>query len=378
MMSQSLPETWTLGMPIDALDTPVVVVDLTRLERNIRHMAELATTARVSLRPHTKSHKTAAIARRQLAAGAHGITVAKLDEAEAYLSDGVDDIFVANEVAGPGKWARTAALQKRGSVAVGVDCLPAARGLEDAARAHGVTIPVLIEIDTGLHRAGLPPDASVADLAEAIVGFGHLDLRGVFTHAGHAYGARDSDAVRQIGFDEARGAAAAAELIRARGIPCPVVSVGSTPTIRAVGAQPGVTELRPGNYVFFDRMQVALGAATLDDCSMSIITTVISRPTADRIVVDAGSKTFALDRGAHGLEALPGFGYAPEPGLVLERLSEEHGVITASGTTVAVGDRLRFQVNHACTVANLAQALVGVRDGRVEEVMPILVGGGGR
>jgi D-serine deaminase-like pyridoxal phosphate-dependent protein len=139
-----------------------------------------------------------------------------------------------------------------------------------------------------------------------------------------------------------------------------------------------VTELRPGNYVFFDRMQVALGSATAEECSLSVVTTVISRPTPERMVVDGGSKTFALDRGAHGLDALAGFGYAPEAGLVLNRLSEEHGIIEAGDASEGVGDRLRFLVNHACTVANLAPALLGVRDGLVEEVMPILVAGGGR
>jgi len=374
----TLGASTALGTAIEVLDTPVVVVDLDRLDRNVRAMADLAAGAGVVLRPHTKSHKTVAVAQRQLAAGARGITVAKLDEAAAYLSVGIDDIFVANEVAGPRKWARAAALQEQGTVALGVDGLAAARGLDAAARARGVAIPVLIEIDCGLHRAGLPPGSAVAELAEAIAALQHLDLRGVFTHAGHAYAARDAAEVQRIGQAEAHAARLAAELIRGRGVPCPVVSVGSTPTIRVAGVQPGVTEIRPGNYVFFDRMQVALGAARSEECALRVITTVISRPTASRIVVDGGSKTFALDRGAHGLETLVGFGQDDAQGLILERLSEEHGVLEAASTSVVVGDRLCFQVNHACTVANLADLLVGVRDGRVAELMPVLVRGGGR
>ncbi len=366
------------GTPIDALDTPVVVVDLDRLERNVQAMAERARAAGVALRPHLKSHKTLEIARRQAAAGAAGVTVAKLDEAEAYLDVGFTDLFVANEVAGPAKWARAAALQKRGTVALGVDSVEGARGLAAAAAAEDVVIPVLIEIDSGLHRAGLLPSEAVADLAEAIAELEALNLRGVFTHAGHAYGAHSVDEVRDIGRKEASDASQAAELIRARGITCPVVSVGSTPTICATGVQPGVTEIRPGNYVFFDRMQVALGAATPENCSLSVISTVISRPATDRLVLDAGSKTFALDRGAHGLEALAGFGQDTEHGLVLNRLSEEHGVLDPGGTSVGVGERLRFNVNHACTVANLADTLFGVRGDRVAEVMPVLVRGGGR
>jgi D-serine deaminase-like pyridoxal phosphate-dependent protein len=367
-----------IGRSLDKLDTPAVIVDLDRLERNVAAMAQMAVAAGVALRPHTKSHKTAAIAQRQLAAGASGITVAKLDEAEAYVANGIEDVFVANEVAGPRKWRRTAALQQRGSVAVGVDGEQIVSGLADAARSLGVTIPVLIEIDTGLHRAGLEPGESVADLAAAIVRCGpSLRLRGVFTHAGHAYGARSLSDLERIGRAEAEGAVEAARRIRQRGIDCPVVSVGSTPTIRAVGVLPGVTEVRPGNYVFFDRMQVGLGVATREDCSQTVLATIISRPSPDRTVVDAGSKTFALDKGAHGLEALEGFGQDVAHGLVLNRLSEEHGVVDAQPTQMAVGDQLRFLPNHACTVANLADALIGVRGEQVVEVMPVLVRGGG-
>jgi D-serine deaminase-like pyridoxal phosphate-dependent protein len=368
-----------IGAHLDTLDTPAVVVDLDRLERNITHMAHLAADAGVQLRPHTKSHKTAALAQRQLAAGAAGITVAKLDEAEAYLRQGVRDIFVANEVAGDHKWARAAALQELGSVAVGVDSFETARGLSRAATEHTVRIPVLIEVDSGLHRAGLQPGTQVADLAVRITSLSGLDLRGVFTHAGHAYGARSLEEVRRIAHDEARAVVDSAAAIRARGIACPVISVGSTPTISAAGAVPGVTEIRPGNYVFFDRMQIGLGVAERERCSQTVLATVISRPAPDRIVVDAGSKTFALDKGAHGLESVAGFGEDVEYGLVLERLSEEHGVITGfAPAEVTVGTRLRFLTNHACTVANLAEVLYGVRNGVVEDVFPVMVRGGGR
>ena len=270
-------------------------------------------------------------------------------------------------------------MQKLGSVAVGVDSLENASGLSNAATEHGVRIPVLIEVDTGLHRAGLQPGTQVADFGEGISSLQGLDLRGVFTHAGHAYGAHSLEEVRRIAHDEARGVVDSAAAIRARGIACPVISVGSTPTVSAAGAVPGVTEIRPGNYVFFDRMQIGLGVANRELCSQTVLATVISRPTPDRIVVDAGSKSFALDKGAHGLESVAGFGEDVDYGLVLERLSEEHGVITgAVPAGVTVGTRLRFLTNHACTVANLAEVLYGVRNSVVEEVFPVMVRGGGR
>ena len=377
---------------MEPLDTPSVLVDLDILDRNVRRMADFAAEHGVKLRPHVKSHKTAAIARRQVDVGAIGLTVAKLDEAEAFLrlrlklklklkfKAGFDDLFVANQIIGPVKWRRLAELQSHGTVAVGVDSLAGARGIAEAAREAGTTVPVLIEIDTGLHRAGVLPGEPALALARQIALLDGLELRGVFTHAGHAYAASSPQEVQRIGQAEGELLVMTADQLRAQGIACPVVSVGSTPTAMISGAVPGVTEIRPGNYVFYDRMQVALGSAQRSDCALTVLTTVISRPSSDRAVIDAGSKTFALDRGAHGLEALLGYGEDDEFGLVLDRLSEEHGVILldpAHAATLHVGDRLRILPNHACTTANLAEALYGMRDGRVVEVLPVLVRGGG-
>jgi D-serine deaminase-like pyridoxal phosphate-dependent protein len=366
-----------MGKQIDALDTPSVLVDLDVVERNIRRMADFAASAGVALRPHCKTHKTLEIARMQREAGSTGLTVAKLDEAEAYLADGHRDVFVANEVVGPAKWARLAEMQRQGRVAVGVDDAGVAEAIAEVARRQGVTIPVLVEVDCGLRRAGLAPGEAAAALGERVARLEGLDLRGVFTHAGHAYGADDPAKVEPIGRAEAAAVVETAELLRRRGVACPVVSVGSTPTVRTSGRVDGVTEIRPGCYVFNDRMQVALGSAEPADCALTVLATVISTPTSDRAVVDAGSKTFALDRGAHGMDALRGFGEDLRRGLVLERLSEEHGVLGQSGDLRA-GERLRFVPNHACTVANLARELVGLRAGAAAEPLPVVVAGGGR
>jgi len=340
-------------------------------------MARFAASAGVALRPHCKTHKTLEIARRQAAGGASGLTVAKLDEAAAYLEDGHDDLFVANEVVGPAKWTRLAGMQRLGRVAVGVDDPAVAEALAAVARREGVVVPVLVEVDCGLARAGLPPGEPAAALAERVAGLPGLELRGVFTHAGHVYGADGPERVRAIARAEAEAVVSTAELIRRRGVPCEVVSVGSTPTVRVSGAVDGVTEIRPGNYVFNDRMQVALGSAAYADCALTVLATVISTPAPDRAVVDTGSKTFALDRGAHGIESLRGFGEDPGRGAVLERLSEEHGVLRPEPGALRVGDRLRFVPNHACTVANLARELLGVRGGALVEPMAVAVAGGG-
>jgi D-serine deaminase-like pyridoxal phosphate-dependent protein len=363
------------------LDTPALLVDLPTLERNIRRMAEFAAQHDVALRPHTKSHKTAEIARRQVAAGARGLTVAKLDEAEAFLDAGFDDVFVANQVIGAAKWQRLAELQRRATVAVGIDSLVGARGIASAAQAAGVTVPVLIEVDSGLHRAGVLPGDQALALARHATELRGLELRGVFTHAGHAYAAANVGEVRRIGRAEGRVLVETADLLRGHGLPCPVVSVGSTPTAMISGAVPGVTEMRPGNYVFYDRMQVVLGSAHAADCSLTVLATVISRPSPDRAVIDAGSKTFALDRGAHGLDTLRGFGEDGGRHLVVDRLSEEHGILEVSAELdrgLAVGDRLRIVPNHACTTANLAAVLYGTCDDEVVEEWPVMVRGGGR
>ena len=158
-----------------------------------------------------------------------------------------------------------------------------------------------------------------------------------------------------------------------------MVSVGSTPTALHSGAVRGVTEIRPGNYVFYDRMQVGLGVTSLDHCALTVLTRVISRPTPSRVVLDAGSKTFALDRGAHGMDALAGYGQDQRSGLILQRLSEEHAVAELTDKQhVEIDDRLRIVPNHACTVANLTHQLIGLRGDTVAEVMPVLVRGGGR
>jgi D-serine deaminase-like pyridoxal phosphate-dependent protein len=370
-----------LGKQLEELDTPTVVVDLDVLERNVGRMARFADERGVKLRPHAKSHKTLGIARRQADAGAVGLTVAKLDEAEAFLAAGFDDLLVANEVVGPLKWRRLAALNARGWVAVGIDALEVAAGLATVAREMGVVVPVLLEVDCGLGRAGTKPGEATAILAEQVAHMAGLDLRGLFTHAGHAYAAASPEEVCRIGKEEGEVLVETAELVRARGLPCLVVSVGSTPTAFSAGSVPGVTELRPGNYVFYDRMQVGLGSAHLEDCALSVLSTVISRPANDRAVIDAGSKTFALDRGAHGLEALRGYGVDRSAGLVVDRLSEEHGILQLTPdeeARVCVGSRLRLVPNHACTVANLADRLVGVRGGVVTEILPVMVRGGGR
>lgn len=349
-----------------------MLVDLDILERNIARMQERARAAGVKLRPHAKTHKCLEIGRMQLAAGAAGLTLAKTSEAEVFVREGFEDLFLANTIVGALQARRLAALADRARLAVGVDSEDGARALGEPFRAAGKRVAVLLEVDCGFHRAGVAPE-SVLWTAEKISEIPGIELRGVFTHAGQGYSAATPDELARTGAEEGRTLAAAAEELRSAGLPIEEVSVGSTPTVRHAIGEKGVTECRPGTYVFHDASQVALGVATREDCAMTILATVVSVPAPDRAVVDAGSKTLSSDplrprAGGHGLL----LGTESR----LERLSEEHGVVRiAPGDRFRVGDRVRILPNHACVVVNLHDRIRGVRGDRVEVEWPVAARG---
>jgi D-serine deaminase-like pyridoxal phosphate-dependent protein len=354
-------------MPAPVPPTPYVAIDRRKLAANVDAMQSLARSAGVRLRPHAKTHKSADIARMQLAAGAVGICCAKLAEAEAFAAVGVTDIRVPYPV-NPVNAPRVVDLLRRGvRLSIIVDDPEVARGWSQAMNAAGRTLDVLIKVDVGFHRCGIDPTSPHA--LDAIVSVGDLSglrLLGLLSHAGHAYGAKSEEELLEIAEREIgilRGLAARA---KERGVVLEEISVGSTPTARFIGRQHGATEMRPGNYVFFDRTQAGLGAASIESCAMSIVSTVVSRPASGRVVFDAGSKTLTSDvaRGfgatlGHGLVFPDPDGDRPDPSIVIERLSEEHGVARVMPECrLRPGDRVRIIPNHACVVTNLADSLV--------------------
>ena len=361
-----------IGRALEDIPTPAVLVDLDVLERNIERMAAAARAHGVRLRPHAKTHKVLEIARRQLAAGAVGLSLAKTSEAEVFVSAGFTDVFLAYPVVGADKARRLLALADRARIAVGVDSVAGAGTLATVFREAARRLEVLLKVDAGFHRVGVPPHA-VLDVAHRLADLPGLHLRGLFTHAGQAYLAETPEAVAEVGRHEGRTLAEAAQGLRAAGIPVEEVSVGSTPTARHALAVAGVTECRPGNYVFHDLSQVGLGTARIEDCALTVLASVVSVPTADRAVLDAGSKTLSSDPlrprpGGHGL-ILGGRSR-------IARLSEEHGeVVVEPGETFRVGRRVRVLPNHACVVANLHDRLLGIRGGRVAEVFPVAARG---
>ncbi|HYN01915.1 MAG TPA: alanine racemase [Vicinamibacteria bacterium] len=361
-----------IGKSLEDLSTPAVLVDLDVLERNIARMAGWARDAGVRLRPHAKTHKCPQIARLQRAAGAWGLSLAKVGEAEVFADAGFDDLFVAYPVVGEDKGRRLVALADRVRLAVGVDSVEGAATLAGPFCDAGRSLDVLLKVDVGYGRVGVTPERAVA-VGHAVAELSGLRLRGVFTHAGHGYLAETKAGVDDIARQEGERLAAAASDLRAAGLPIEEVSVGSTPTAAQAMRVAAVTECRPGNYVFHDATQVALGTCRLEDCALTVVATVVSVPAPDRAVVDAGSKTLSSDplRPRAG-----GYGQVLGRASRIEKLSEEHGVIAvAPGDVFRVGERVRILPNHACVVANLHDRLIGVSGGRVETVLDVAARG---
>jgi D-serine deaminase-like pyridoxal phosphate-dependent protein len=357
---------------LNDLGTPAVLIDLDVLERNVARMAERAKQHNVHLRPHAKTHKIVSIARLQVSAGAVGLSVAKTSEAEVFADAGFDDVFVAFPVVGQDKGRRLLRLAERIRLAVGADSVEGARTLAEPFAQAGRVLDVMLKVDVGYHRVGVDPDRAAA-VAAQIAELPGLRLRGIFTHAGHAYLQESPEAVAAVAAHEGKALALVAEGVRAAGLAVGEVSVGSTPTARHAMAVTGVTECRPGNYVFHDASQVALGSCRLEDCAMTVLATVVSVPAPGRAVVDAGSKTVSSDQ----LRPRPG-GHGRLLGHLsrLDKLSEEHGVIAVEpGESFRVGERVRILPNHACVVTNLHDRLWGVRGDRVEDELPVAARG---
>jgi D-serine deaminase-like pyridoxal phosphate-dependent protein len=348
---------------VEDLPTPAVLVDLDVLEKNVARMAERARTTGVKLRPHAKTHKIPEVGRLQIAFGAAGMSLAKVGEAEVFADANFHDLFLAYPTIGGDRARRLLALADRVKLAVGADSVEGARSLSEVFAAARRKLTVMLKIDCGYHRVGVEPSNAV-EVARAIADLPGLELGGIFTHAGQAYAAENAAGVAEVGRHEGETVAAVAAELRAAGLPVGEVSVGSTPTAFSAMRVPGVTECRPGNYVYHDGSQVALGTCGPKDCAMTVAARVVSVPAADRAVVDAGSKTLSSDV----LRPRPnGHGLVLGTSSRLDRLSEEHGVVAvAPGDRFRVGQRISILPNHACVVSNLHDRIYGVRAGSVE------------
>lgn len=349
------------------IDTPALLIDLDGVEKNLGAMQKKADAAGALLRPHIKAHKIPELARTQIQMGAVGVTAAKVSEAEVMADAGIKDIFIANQIVTATKLKQLVALSKRANISVGLDSPAGAKILSDVFSAAKEKIDYVIEIDSGLNRCGLLPGRPAVELFKTIKHLPGLRFKGIFTHAGQAYGKQTLEEVKDVSRLESQTMVETANRFKDLGVQPEVVSVGSTPTMRVWEGCAGVNEIRPGNYIFLDAIQIALGVAEPQACALTVLATVTSRPAHDRAVVDAGSKVFALDKGAHGKEMLKGFGIVLNKKAVLERLSEEHGVMLLdSNEKLEIGETVRIIPNHACTVINLSDKAYGIRGGKVE------------
>jgi D-serine deaminase-like pyridoxal phosphate-dependent protein len=353
------------------LTTPALVVDADVLERNIARRAEAARAGGFALRPHAKTHKCLPIADRQLEAGAVGLSVATVSEAEAFARGGVTDLFIAYPLwIDDGKARRLRRLAETVALRLAADSPEGARRLGEAVRGSARPVEVLVEIDSGHHRTGVrPADAAAVGKAAAD---GGLDVVGVFTFPGHGYG-HDAQARERAARDEEWALGEAAHALSAAGLPARVVSGGSTPT--AGRWKPGiVNELRPGAYVFNDATQLALGSCTRDDLALVAAATVVSVPAPGRFVLDVGSKVL----GADTTPWMAGHGYLPDFfDASVTALSEHHAtVVLPEGTeTPPLGSLVAVAPNHVCSAVNLVDELVLTRQGRVVDRWPVAARG---
>jgi len=338
-------------MNLQDIETPAVVIDSEILDRNLRTMASYCGEHNLALRPHTKTHKMPEIARLQLRYGSPGITVAKLGEAEVMADAGINDITIVYPLWGESKWKRLTDLAKRVKIGVTMDSFAIAEGISRAAKAAGVEVGIRLEFDTGLRRCGLPLEERAMDVARRVFALPNIRWEGISVYPGHIMGnrkIREQDIPR-----ENERLDRLYSLLDAAGIPYPLVSGGNTPAAFQSHRFHGVTEIRPGTYVFNDRNTVDAESVTYADCAATVLTTVVSTSVPGRAIIDAGSKTLSADTLLSGEGKYHGY-IQGHPEYLLDELSEEHGHISIpDGATVHLGDRLRVVPNHVCPCINL-------------------------
>jgi D-serine deaminase-like pyridoxal phosphate-dependent protein len=347
---------------VEDIETPAVTIRLDVMEKNIARAQGMVASKGIGFRPHIKTHKIPAIAKMQIAAGAVGITAQKLGEVEAFIDeDAADDILLTFNIVGEKKTDRLMELAGRvGRLAVVADNDVVVKGLSEAGQRHGRDVPLLIECDVGFGRNGVQSPEAALGLARYAMNLPRIKFEGLM--------AFPTTGPKAAGFMNR-----ALELFRQEGIPVPVVSGGGSPAMLTLGDFPMLTEHRAGTYVYNDVMMMHSGLATLDDCAMHVRATVVSTPTADRAIIDAGSKVLTREQ-----YYVKNFGQVVEyPDAVVGNVSEEHGMVDFSRSAMKpkVGEVISIIPNHCCVVSNMVDEVFGVRDGAVEVVWPVAARG---
>ncbi|MDE0184248.1 MAG: DSD1 family PLP-dependent enzyme [Candidatus Poribacteria bacterium] len=358
-----------IGAPKSEIDTPALLIDLDIMEANIRKMADFFKSVNADLRPHAKTHKTPIIAHKQIEAGAIGITCAKLGEAEALVHAGIRDVLIANQIIGAAKIARLVNLAGHSEIMVAVDDPYNVAQLSEAAEAKGVTLRILIEVDTGMNRCGTEPGKPTLDLARLVLKSKGLQFEGLMGYEGHTV-AIPSFTERKKQTDESVDLLVETkDVLERNGVPVKIMSGGGTGTYAITGAHPDMTEIQAGSYIFMDSTYGDVeGIGDRFASSLTVLTAVVSRPNPSRVVVDAGLKVLAKEFGI------------PQPagiaGLEMIGLSEEHGKMTAQGdVNLQPGDKIEIVPTHCCTTVNLHNRYYALRNDTVESIWEITARG---
>jgi D-serine deaminase-like pyridoxal phosphate-dependent protein len=339
-------------MKVAELPTPSVVIDLAKMHRNIESMAAYVKQHELGLRPHTKTHKTPQIGQMQLDAGALGLTVAKIGEAEIMGKVDPENLLIAYPMVGRERVQRLVELARKVSVTVALDDESVARPISEAASSAGVSVGILVEQDVGARRMGLQTSEEVVSLAETIERMHGLEFKGLQTYCSHVHGSEQEIAAGMAQIEAKQRETL--EGLAKSGISCGIVSGGTTPSSRYSHLAPSYTEIRPGTYIFCDRNCINAGFATADDCALTVHVTVISTAVPGQVILDAGGKSLAMDALSFG--GMGGHGLILEaPQAAIQKMNEEHAFVDVRecDRSFKVGDRLRVIPNHVCACVNM-------------------------
>ncbi|MCR4427406.1 MAG: DSD1 family PLP-dependent enzyme [Firmicutes bacterium] len=361
--------TTRVGAPIDEIETPALLIDLDKFEANIERMARFFEGVTANLRPHAKTHKTPIIAHKQIAAGAHGITCAKLSEAEVMAKAGIRDILIANQIIGESKILRLMGLTRHTDIIVAVDNMQNAQDLSDAASACKTTLNTIIEVDVGMTRSGTRSLDDSVRLARALSTLPGLRFRGIMGYEGHTVYIPDLEKRRAEASKANHLLVETRDAIVGSGMPVEIVSAGGTGTYDIAGTCPGITEIQAGSYIMMDTKYQAVEGLRFEQ-ALTLLATVISRPTKDRAVLDVGLKGITKEFGMPTIKEITG--------AEISHLSEEHAKVDLNNPSrdLKAGDKVELIPSHCCTTINLHDTYYGIRNGAVETVWDIAARGG--
>ncbi|MDD4599902.1 D-threonine aldolase [bioreactor metagenome] len=363
--------------PYQFIDTPALLIDNELMESNLDFMQKKADQYHANLRPHTKTHKMPELAKLQLLKGAYGITVAKVGEAEVMAEHGLTNIFIANEIVGISKLERIKALNRKIKLRIGVDNEYQINQLEEVFKNEEKAIEVLIEVEVGENRSGVITDDQLLNLAKHIKNSKKVVLKGVFSHEGHSYKAKTIEDCIKAANESQQRTLRSGTMLRELGIDIDTISIGATPSMMHAGIIEGITEIRPGTYIFMD---VGQGSAIQDftKCAATVLVTVISKPTDERIVLDAGAKSLTSQNRSEGICATQGYGLVKNSnGIRLSGVFDEHGLIYNKEfrNSIEIGDKIEIIPNHICPTCNLYEKAYLVSKGSILREIPILCKG---